>query len=86
MNCTKTLAGGIKIGLGVALWASLAGCVGYVGGGGGGAVVVGGPGYIDGGFGGFYDEGRSVHGYSGRGSASRAVAHGGGGGGHGGKR
>jgi len=86
MSNANTLAGGIKICLGLALWATLAGCVGYVdGGGGGGAVVVDGPGYIDGGFGGFYDEGRHVRGYSGRGSASRAVAHGGGGG-HGGKR
>jgi hypothetical protein len=84
MKKASTLAGGIKIGLGLALLAALTGCVGYVGGGGGGAVVVDGPGYVEGGFGGYYDEGRSVHGYSGRGSASRAVAHGGGG--HGGRR
>jgi len=32
-------------------------------------------------FGGGYDRGRDVHGYSQRGSESRAVAHGGGGGG-----
>jgi hypothetical protein len=87
MNRANILVGGIKIGLVVVIWASLAGCVGYVdGGGGGGAVVVDGPGYFDGGFGGFYDERRSVRGYSGRGSASRAAAHSGGGGSHGGKR
>jgi len=85
MNKASTLAGGIKIGLGLALLTALTGCVGYVDGGGGGAVVVDGPGYIEGGFGGYYDEGRNVHGYSGRGSASRTVAHGGGGG-HGGRR
>jgi hypothetical protein len=83
MNKTNALMGGIKIGLGIvgiALLTALPGCVGYVDGGGGGGVVVDGPGYY-GGFGGFYDRGRDVRGFSGRGAASRAVAHGGGGGG-----
>ena len=82
MNKANTLAGGIKLALGLALVAALAGCVGYVDPGyGGGSVEVGGPLYFDGGFGGFYDQGHDVRGYGRRGSASRAVAHGGGGGG-----
>ena len=92
MNKTNGPADRIKIGLGIALLAVLTGCVGgYVGvdGGYGGTVVV------DPLFGGgIYDRGADVHGYSQRGSASRAVAHsgggggarGGGGGGGGGKR
>ena len=73
----------IKIGLGIALLAALTGCVGYVGGGYGGAVVVAEPDvYL---FGGGYDRGRDVHGYSNRGSVSRAAAHPSGGG-QGGKR
>ena len=62
---------------------ALTGCVGgYVDGGGG--VVVADPvvvGIYGGGVyrGGGYERGRDVHGYSDRGSASRAVAHGGGG-------
>jgi hypothetical protein len=82
----------IKIGLGIALLASFAGCVGgYVGvdGGYGGTVVVpvADP-YYGGGYygGGIYERGGDVHGYSHRGSISRAVAHGGGGGVRGGKR
>jgi hypothetical protein len=70
----------IKIGLGIALVATLTGCVGWVDGGGGygGAVVVAEPDiYL---FGGGYERGRDVHGYSDRGSASRAVAHPSGGG------
>jgi hypothetical protein len=73
----------IKIGLGIALLATLTGCVGYVdggyvGGGYGGAVVVAEPDvYL---FGGGYDRGRDVHGYSNRGSVSRAAAHPSGGG------
>jgi hypothetical protein len=68
----------IKIGLGIALLAALTGCVGYVGGGYGGAVVVAEPDvYL---FGGGYDRGRDVHGYSNRGSVSRAAAHPSGGG------
>jgi hypothetical protein len=83
MNKTNPLAGRIKIGLGLALLTAMTGCVGYVDGGGGGAVVVGGPAYVDGGFGGFYGRGHDVRGYSQRGVASRGVAHGGGGrGGH----
>ena len=74
-----------------ALLAGLTGCVGYADPGyGGGAVVVGGPGYIyggyDEGFGGYYGRGHDVRGFSGRGAASRAVAHGGGGHGGGGGR
>lgn len=90
MNKANTLIGGLKIGLCLTVLAALTGCVGYVGpGDGGGAVVVGGPGYIDGpyydgGFGGYYDRGHDARGFSGRGAASRAVAHGGFGGGHGG--
>jgi hypothetical protein len=93
MNKTNGLADRIKIGLGVALVATLTGCVGFVDGGGdyGGAVVVPGPDvYL---FGGGYDRGRDVHGYSQRGAVSRGVAHPAmssaahsGGGGRGGKR
>jgi hypothetical protein len=75
----------IKIGLGIALLATLTGCVGvgYVDGGYGGAVVVPGPDvYV---FGGGYERGRDVHAYSNRGVASRAAAHPGGGG-RGGRR
>jgi hypothetical protein len=73
----------IMVGLGMALAATLMGCVGYVGGGGyegdgyGGAVVVPGPDFF--GFGGFFEGGRDVRGYSHRGYASRSVAHSGGG-------
>ena len=83
MNKTNGPVDLIKIGLGIALLAALTGCVGYVdggyvGGGYGGAVVVAEPDvYL---FGGGYDRGRDVHGYSDRGSASRAAAHPSGGG------
>jgi hypothetical protein len=69
----------IKIGLGIALLAASAGCVGYVdggyvGGGYGGTVVV--P-VADPYFGGgIYERGGDVHGYSHRGVASRASARG----------
>jgi hypothetical protein len=64
----------IKIGLGIALLASLTGCVGYVDGGYyGGPVVVPGPSVYF--WGGDYDRGRDVHVYSHRGVESRAVAH-----------
>ena len=65
----------IKIGLGIALLASLAGCAGYVDGGyyGGPAVVVPGPSVYF--WGGDYDRGHDVHVYSHRGYESRAVAH-----------
>jgi len=88
MNKTNALVDRIKIGLGIALLATLTGCIGWVGGGYGGGVVVAEPDvYL---FGGGYDRGRDVHGYSERGSVSRAAAHpsggghasGGGGGGH----
>jgi len=71
----------IKIGLAIAGLSLLTGgCVGYVDGGYGGAVIVApAPDVFL--FGGGYDRGRDVHGYSQRGSESRAVAHGGGGGG-----
>jgi hypothetical protein len=64
----------IKIVLGIALVATLTGCVGYVDGGYGGGVVVAEPDvYV---FGGGYNEGgRDVHAYSQRGGQSRAVAH-----------
>jgi len=83
MNKTNDPVNLIKIGLGIALLAALTGCVGFVGGGYGGEVVVPGPDLFL--FGGDYDRGRDVHGYSDRGSVSRAAAHSGGGG-HGGKR
>jgi hypothetical protein len=77
MNKANDRIDRLKIGLGIALLAAFAGCVGYVDGGyGGGTVVVGEPGYF---LGGPYLPGRDVHGYSHRGSVSRAVAHGGGG-------
>jgi len=84
MNKANGLVGRIKIGLGIAPVAALTGCVGFVDGGGyGGDVVVPGPDLFL--FGGGYDRGRDVHGYSDRGSVSRAAAHSDGGG-HGGKR
>ena len=64
----------IKIGLGIALLAALAGCVGYVDGGYyGGPVVVPGPEVYF--WGGDYGRGRDVHVYSQRGHESRAVVH-----------
>jgi hypothetical protein len=100
MNKTNGPVDLIKIGLGIVLLAALTGCVGFVDGGGdyGGAVVVAEPDFYF--FGGGYDRGRDVHGYSQRGSVSRVAAHpsggghagggggsgGHGGGGHGGKR
>jgi hypothetical protein len=87
MTKTNGLVDRIKIGLAMALLATLTGCIGWVGGGYGGEVDVSGPDlYL---FGGGYDRGRDVHGYSQRGFASRAAAHPGGGGhsgGGGGKR
>ena len=80
MNKTKGPVERIKIGLEIALLAVLTGCVGgYVGVDGGyyGGTVVVDPLFG----GGIYDRGADVHGYSQRGSASRAVAHSGGGGG-----
>ncbi|HEX3720026.1 MAG TPA: hypothetical protein VH595_18920 [Verrucomicrobiae bacterium] len=67
----------VKVGLGIALVAVFAGCVGYVDGGydDGGAVVVNGPGF----WGGPWRGGRDVHAFSHRGSVSRGIAHGGGG-------
>lgn len=77
MNKANGLVDRTKIGLGIALLAGLTGCVGWVGGGYGGGVAVPGPDlYL---FGGNYDRGRDVHGYSQRGVASRAAAHPGGG-------
>ena len=75
MNKTNSLVDQIKMGLGIALLATLMGCVGYVGGGyDGGAVVVADPDvYVFGG--GYYGGGHDIHAYSQRGSASRAVAH-----------
>jgi hypothetical protein len=61
----------IKMGLGIALLATLTGCVGYVGGGYGGAVVVPEPVFA-----GYYEGGVYVHDYSRRGYESREGAHG----------
>ena len=74
MNQANGSVDRIKIGLGIALLASLMGCVGYVDGGYyGGPVVVPGPNVYF--WGGDYDRGRDVHIYSHRGYESRAVAH-----------
>jgi len=74
----------IKLGLGIALSATLMGCVGYVDGGYGGAVVVPGPDVFL--LGGGYERGHDVRGYSHRGVESREAAHPGGGGARGGRR
>ena len=77
MNKTNGPVDRIKMGLGIALFAVLTGCVGYVDGGYGGAVVVAEPDvYVFGG--GYYEGGRDVRAYSHRGFESRAVAHPGG--------
>ncbi|HXB58178.1 MAG TPA: hypothetical protein VNU95_01360 [Candidatus Acidoferrales bacterium] len=63
--------GWIRIGLAIAVLSALtSGCVGFVGGRGGGAVMVPGPPDVVL-FGGGYDRGRDVHGYSQRGAESR---------------
>jgi hypothetical protein len=82
LNKTNGPVNRIKIGLGIALLATLTGCIGFVGGDGG---YYGGGGWWDdggwrGGGGRGYDRGHDVHGYSDRGAASRGAAHGGGGG------
>jgi hypothetical protein len=72
MNMKRTNQPSFKVhlALGIALLMTLAGCVGYVDGGyGGGAVVVPGPDVFL--FGGGYDRGGDVHGYSHRGFESR---------------
>ena len=70
LTAVTSLSQQIKIGLGIAVLASAAGCVGYVDGGYGGAVVVPGPVF----YGGF--EARPVvRVYSDRGYRSRGVAH-----------
>jgi hypothetical protein len=85
MNKANSPVDRIKIALGMALLTALTGCVGFVGGGYGGEVVAPGPDLFL--FGGGYDRGRDVQGYSNRGFASRAAAHSNGGGrGGGGKR
>jgi hypothetical protein len=82
VNRTNGAIGRIKLGAGIALLTALTGCVGYVDGGYGGAVYAPGPDFYL--FGGGYDRGRDVHGYSQRGFSSRGAAHPGGFGGHGG--
>jgi hypothetical protein len=84
MNKTKCLVDQIKIGLLIGLLASLTGCATYGGGPyyDGGVVVAEPDEYL---FGGSYDNGRDVHNYSHRGSASRGAAHAGGGGHAGGR-
>jgi len=78
MNKAKYLIYPIKIGLVIGLLSALTGCATY---GGGGYYSNGyyddGDGYL---FGGGYDNGRDVHHYSQRGSASRGAAHPAGGG------
>jgi hypothetical protein len=75
----KDPIGGIKIGCGIALLATLMGCVGYVDAGYSGAVVVSEPVFVRGPdvyfYGGGYERGRDVRVYSHRGYESRAVAH-----------
>jgi hypothetical protein len=73
MNKANSPVDRIKMGLGIALLATLMGCVGYVGGGGGAVVVADPDVYVFGG--GYYGGGHDVHAYSQRGVASRAVAH-----------
>ena len=92
MNKLAILVDRTKLGFGLALLVVLTGCYGYVDGGpgvvvGGPDVVVGTPGIWVGGVweGGYAGRG-DAHRYSGRGGASRAVAHGGGGGRGGGRR
>jgi hypothetical protein len=74
MNNSKKLLYRIMLGLAMMLLTGSMGCVGYVDGGPG--VVDTGPDFFV--FGGGYDRGRDVHGYSHRGAVSRGVAHGGG--------
>jgi hypothetical protein len=86
MNKQRTAVPHIKMALATVLLVALTGCAGgYVEGGGGGygaAVIVPDPvvGIYGGGYYGGYDRGHDVHAYSGRGFASRAVAHPSGGG------
>jgi hypothetical protein len=74
MNKANRAVDRIKMGLGIALLATLIGCVGYGGGGYGGPVVVADPDVTVFG-GGYYGGGHDIHAYSQRGAASRAVAH-----------
>jgi hypothetical protein len=71
MNKVNSLFDQIKIGLAIGVLSALTGgCVGFVGGGGRGAVIVPGPPDVFL-FGGGYDRGHDVHGYSQRGAESR---------------
>ena len=63
----------LKLGVGIAILAASAGCVGYVEGGYGGPVVLPGPELFF--WGGEYEGGHEAHAYSHRGFESRAVAH-----------
>ena len=71
MNKANGSVVGIKIGLGIALLTTLAGCLGYAGGGYGGPVGRRTDRYV---FGGSYESRRDVQAYSRRGSESRASA------------
>ncbi|HEY1717301.1 MAG TPA: hypothetical protein VGH42_03295, partial [Verrucomicrobiae bacterium] len=71
MKKTNGLFDLIKIALGIALLATMTGCVGVVGEGYGGVVVAQPDLFL---FGGGYDRGRDVHNYSQRGFSSRAAA------------
>jgi hypothetical protein len=79
MNKAKCPFDRIKIGLVIGLLTGLSGCATYGGGSyyNGGVVMAEPDEYL---FGGSYDNGRDVHNYSQRGSASRGAAHAGGGG------
>lgn len=74
MNNKKLIFNLTILVIGIAIFGTLTGCVGYVDGGGDVAVVGGPDVYIFGGHGG-YDRGRDVHAYSARGATSRAAAH-----------
>ena len=81
MNSLDVLASRIRTGLAIAMLTAMTGCVGVVDDGGYSDGDVGvGVGWWGSWWGGDYDRGRDVHGYSDRGAASRGAAHGGGGG------
>ena len=76
MTHVKKFSCRIMLPLAMVLLMGSMGCVGYVDGGPGVVAVDTGPDFW---FGGGYDHGRDIHGYSHRGAVSRGIAHGGGG-------